>query len=240
MTVFRSVNDFPGWEKAEALLRQAIEKWQPGTVLELGSGANPTLNHTDVGRYGLRYITSDRDPTELAKADVAFETRCVDLVESAPADLLGRCDLIFSRMVNEHVQDGQRYHANILALLSPGGVAIHAFSTLYTLPFITNRMAPSRAGDALFNFFAPRDRHQNNKFRAYYSWSRGPLQSAIKRFRALGYDIIAYDGYFGHLYYRDRMPLLHWLEQIKTRILLRFPFPLLCSYAVVVVRKPKS
>lgn len=239
VTRFRSVSDFPGWENAEALLRRAIEEWQPRTVLEIGSGANPTLNHSDVTYYGLRYITSDCDPAELAKADFAFETRCLDLVEDVPADLLGRCDLVFSRMVNEHVRDGRQYHANILALLSPGGVAIHAFSTLYTLPFLANRLVPSRAGDALYNFFAPRDRHQNNKFRAYYSWSRGPLQSAITRFRRLGYDVVTYDGYFGHLYYRDRVPVLHWLERVKTWMLLRFPIPLLCSYAVIVVRKPK-
>ena len=236
---YRAVEEFPGWEKAADLLRLMIGRWTPQTVFEVGSGANPTLSNGDVRRYGLRYITSDRDPGELGKADPAFEARCVDLERGPiPGDLAGRCDLVFSRMVNEHIRDGRRYHANIYDMLSPGGVAVHAFSTLYTMPFLANYLMPSRVGNGVFNFFAPRDRHQHDKFRAYYSWSRGPMPRAVRQFQQLGYDVASYDGYFGHLYYRSRMPLLDRLEQAKTRLLLRLRLPLFCSYAVIVLRKP--
>ena len=208
-------------------------------VLEVGSGANPTLSTDDVHRYGLRYITSDRDLSELSKADPVYEARCVDLENGPiPDDLLGRCDLIFSRMVNEHIRDGRRYHANIYDMLSPGGVAVHAFSTLYTLPFLANHLMPSQLGNGLLNFFAPRDRHQHEKFQAYYSWSRGPTSHAIRQFRQLGYHVVSYDGYFGHTYYRNRMPLLDRLEQAKARLLLTLRLPLFCSYATIVLRKP--
>lgn len=238
---YHAVDDFPGWEKAEDLLKESIERYRPRTVFEVGSGATPTLSIADVSRYGLRYITSDREEGELAKADPAYEARRVDVSDGPiPADLIGRCDIVFSRMVNEHVSDGRRYHANILQMLSPGGVAIHAFSTLYTLPFLANYLMPSGLGDRLFDFFAPRDRYQHDKFRAHYSWSRGPTRSSVERLQALGYQVIAYDGYFGHFYYRNRMPILQTLENAKTRLLLSARLPLFCSYATVMLRKPAA
>ena len=236
---YQTVDAFPGWERAEDLLKQAIERLNPKTVLEIGSGANPTLSINDVSRYRVRYITSDRDNAELGKADPCYEACCVDMeIGPIPQDLLDSCDIVFSRMVNEHVRDGLRYHRNIYSILAPGGVAIHAFSTLYTLPFLANYLMPSRIGEILFNFFGPRDRHQHDKFRAYYSWSRGPTRNAVGRFQRLGYEVVCYDGFFGHLYYRSRIPLLHRLERAKTRVLLTFKMPLFCSYAMVVLRKP--
>jgi hypothetical protein len=59
----------------------------------------------------------------------------------------------------------------------------------------------------------------------------------LKRFEDIGYDVIAYRGYFGHWYYWRLKPL-HLLEFWKTRALVAVPNPLLCSYAVVVLRNP--
>lgn len=236
---YQAVDAFPGWEKAEDLLKQTIERLNPKTVFEIGSGANPTLSINDVIGYEVRYITSDRDDTELRKADPSYEARCVDMENGPiPQDLLDSCDIVFSRMVNEHIHHGLRYHTNIYRILAPGGVAIHAFSTLYTLPFLANYLLPSYMGEILFKFFGPRDRHQHDKFRAYYSWSRGPTRNAVGRFQRLGYEVVCYDGFFGHLYYRRRMPLLHRLERVKTRVLLSLKMPLFCAYAMVVLRKP--
>jgi hypothetical protein len=88
----------------------------------------------------------------------------------------------------------------------------------------------------LLNVFMPRDSHKLGKFRAYYSWSRGPTPAMILRFEALGYEIVEYRGYFGHRYY-SRVPVLHRLEGLKARILLANPMPMFCSYGMVIARK---
>ena len=236
---YGTVDDFPGWAAGPELLNALVAHYAPKTVLEVGSGANPTMSIDDVRRCGLHYVTSDIDETELAKADPVYTTRCMDASQGdVPESLLGAFDLVFSRMVNEHVRDGHRYHSNILRMLAPGGVAVHAFSTLYTVPFLVNYLMPVKLSQVLLELVSPRDAHQHGKFPAHYSWSRGPTAGAVQRFRDIGYDVISYTGYFGHEYYLHRSRLLHRLEQAKSRVLLQARWPLLCSYAVVVLRKP--
>jgi hypothetical protein len=86
--------------------------------------------------------------------------------------------------------------------------------------------------------FSPRDEHLHGKFSAYYSWSRGPSNSMIRRFEEIGFEIIDYRGYFGHYYYQ-KLPWLHRLEMFKSKLLLKYSVPQLCSYARVVLRKPQ-
>ena len=237
---YSGVDDFPGWAAGPALLDRLVAQYSPKTVLEIGSGANPTMSIEDVRRRGIQYITSDIDAVELEKADPVFDTYCMDFSQGEiPGELLGKFDLIFSRMVNEHVKDGRLYHSNIFRMLAPGGVAVHAFSTLYSFPLVVNYLMPVKLSAALLSFFSPRDTHQHAKFPAYYSWSRGPTARSIQGFRDIGYEVISYTGYFGHEYYMHRSRLLHRLEQIKSKLLLsKAPLPLLCSYAVVILRKP--
>ena len=58
------------------------------------------------------------------------------------ADLRGIFDLAFSRMVFEHVADGQRAWNNLYELLAPGGVALAFIPTLYSFPFVVNWLLP--------------------------------------------------------------------------------------------------
>ena len=207
-------------------------------VLEVGCGANPTLSSATVSALGIKYTANDISPAELEKADLVFDRWVCDLANDAvPPERRSTFDLVFSRMVNEHVSDGKTYHANILSLLKPGGLAAHCFSTLYTLPFLVNRILPDSISSILLRVFAPRDSHKLGKFRAYYSWSRGPSPLMISRFEALGYEVVEYQGYFGHTYY-SRVPIAQRLEFWKARILLARPMPALCSYGMVILQKP--
>ncbi len=232
---------FPGWTDAPEFLAALIEREGPETVLEIGSGANPTLPAERLRGRALRYTTNDVLASELAKAGPAYDTLLLDLA-TAPPELLPRdaFDLVFSRMVNEHVADGERYHRNIFDVLRPGGVAAHCFSTLYALPFVANRLLPERLASRLLDLFNPRDRDLQDKFPARYSWSRGPSRRMVARLSRLGYEVEEYHGYFGHPYYnRPPLRLLRRLEQAKTAWLCRHPVPALTSYAVVVLRKPR-
>ena len=226
----------PGWEKASDWVLGLIEQYQCRTVLEIGSGANPTLSPKVVSERGLRYMANDVDAGELAKADIVFDQWLGDISHGVPVDMESRFDLVFSRMVNEHVSDGRAYHANIYRALAPGGIAAHCFSTLYSLPFITNRILPESLSESILHVFDPRDRNKRGKFRAYYSWSRGPSRRMFARFESLGFEVLRYVGYFGHGYYW-RWPLVHGMELRKARALVSRPVPALCSFAMVIARK---
>jgi SAM-dependent methyltransferase len=230
--------DFEGFLGAEAAVRDLIEKHGARHVLEIGSGANPTLAVDYVRGTGLDYLTSDPEPAELDKADPAYGRLVLDLSRGEPpARLRDRFDLVFSRMVNEHVADGERYYRNIHAILRPGGWTAHWFSTLYALPFLVNRLLPERLSGPLLDYFYPRDRHHQGKFAGRYRWSRGPSRQMQQRFARLGFEVVEYVGYFGHGYYGRRFPALQRLEWAKSEWLLRHPLPQLTAYARLVLRR---
>jgi SAM-dependent methyltransferase len=234
---YRNVTAFPGCEGTDLFLISLIERYNFKHILEIGSGANPTLKVGDVRSRGISYVTSDVDAAEMEKADPAFERLVVDLAAvGVSPPLAGQFDCVFSRMVGEHVADGRLFHKNIWALLRTGGVSVHCMSTLWSLPFAANRLLPESLSDALLNLFLPRDRHRHGKFPARYSWCRGPTRKMIVRFESLGFEVIDYTGFFGHGYY-TRIPWLHRMEALKTELLLKLPMPIFCSYSTVVLRK---
>ncbi len=235
---YSTVEQFQGWELAREAFGILIQKIEAKNVLEIGSGANPTLPVDFVHKHGISYTTNDIDANELSKADPTYTRLCHDFSElETPVELREQFDLVFSRMVNEHVRDGERYYRNIHSVLKPNGITVHCFSTLYALPFVANRLIPEKASELLLNFFAPRDRIHQAKFKAYYSWGSGPTQSMLKNFSRLGFEVMDYAGYFGHKYYKSRLPLVHNLEMKKAAWLVRHPIPQLTSYAKVVLRK---
>ena len=232
---YKFFSEFPGWEKMPSFIKEIIIKQDRNKILEIGSGANPTLDVSTVENLNLDYTTSDVDDSELIKADNIYEKLILDL-SSEKIDLTERYDLIFSRMVGEHISDGEIFHENIYKLLNPDGLSVHCFSTLYSLPFILNRFIPESLSEILLGKFAPRDEEKHGKFKAYYSWSRGPSKKMIERFKEIGYEIIEYHGYFGHNYYK-KIISLNKLEQLKAKWLVKHPIPQLTSYATVILKK---
>jgi SAM-dependent methyltransferase len=230
--------EFPGHKNSATYFRDLIVAEKSRAVLEIGGGANPTLSPDDVaGLNGVRYIVNDENATELAKAGAGYETLLADV--SAPGWIAAEpYDLIFSRMVNEHVADGAAYFRNLYRALRPGGLTVHCFSTLYALPFVINRALPDRFSHFVLENTKPRDEDEHGKFRAYYAWSRGPTPRNIARFESVGFEVERYNGYFGHGYYGLRSPVLQRLERAKSRYLVRHPNPHLTAYAMVHLRRP--
>jgi hypothetical protein len=234
---FEPFENSPGWEKAQTWVLGLIEQYHCRSVLEIGSGANPTLSPAIVSKLGIRYVANDIDADELSKADTVFDRWVGDVTrDEIPPHMEAAFDLVFSRMVNEHVKDGRAYHANIHRLLAAGGISAHCFSTLYSLPFLANRLLPERVSDFLLHIFNPRDPFKRGKFRAYYSWSRGPSDRMIANFESLGFEMLKYTGYFGHGYYW-RIPFIHRLELKKASRLVARPIASLTSFAMLVARK---
>jgi SAM-dependent methyltransferase len=235
---YGTVATFEGWDGAAEAIEAIIERFGSRDVLEIGAGAHPTLTSDRVRALGLSYTTNDISQEELDRADPTYIHLCHDLSGTElPARLHGAFDLVFSRMVNEHVRDGERYYRNIATILRPGGITTHWFSTLYALPFLTNRFMPELLSDRVLDVLAPRNRSDHGKFKAYYSWGRGPTRRMVRRLEALGFEVLEYTGYFGHTYYRRRLRVLDFIEAKKAAWLSRHPHPLLTSYARLLLRK---
>jgi SAM-dependent methyltransferase len=240
---FHSREDFPGFSSVAAseFFKPVLSEHGCQRILEIGSGANPTLPPDYVQSSGLSYVTSDLSAEELEKAHTAYEQLVLDAAtDQLDPALAENFDCILSRSVGEHIRDGKQFHENIYRMLRPGGISIHCFSTLWSLPFAVNRGMPDWLSDLVLNIIAPRDRHRLGKFKAYYSWTRGPSEKMIRRFDSLGFEILHYGGYFGHSYYRAKLPWLDRMERRKSRMLLKHPVPQLCSYATLILRKPKG
>lgn len=237
IVTFRSVEEFEGWDKFPTFIEEVIAGRSLKRVCEIGAGANPAVGEDVVCKHGLQFRAVDQAEGELLKSGMA-ETSVYDVC-SADAPVPGApYDLIFSRMTAEHFQAPQHAYRNMFRALAPGGLSVHCFATLYALPFVLNRILPDRVSDALFDRFSPRDRDRHDKFKAYYSYCRGPLESQIQFFRNFGYEVLEYRACFGHNYYAFRLPLLHFLHRQKTNLLLKAPIALFTSYATVILRRP--
>jgi SAM-dependent methyltransferase len=215
----------------KALIRRLIQQNSAARICDVGGGAYPTLPIEYVTQNQLDYTVLDLSPEELEKCPQGYAKAVADIC-SSELSIAGEFDLVCSRMVAEHIGDPEAFHRNILRLLTPGGVALHFFPTLYSLPFVVNRLLPEPVTAALQRFAAPRD----GKFPAYYSWCRGPTPRQIERFERMGYMVVLYKGFFGHRYW-DKIPFAREIHRRLSSFLVRHPIPQLTSYAHLVLRK---
>ena len=235
---FHHVLEYQGrLDKFPAFIESVIEARHPTTVWEIGAGANPALTREFVETHGIDYTALDSEASEMDKASYKPKLVARDICNAGdlPENV---ADLVFSRMACEHFCDGVAAHRNVCRILKPGGFAVHCFPTMYALPFMLNRLVSERFSRFLLNFFLPRDYYRHDKFPARYQLCRGPIPSQLKTLENLGFEICEYRGFFGHRYYLNgHLKPLHWLEERKTRMLLKSPNPYLTAYATVILRK---
>lgn len=224
------------WSGYADYLASLMEGARPRDVCEIGAGSRPLFDLDLATRLDLRYTLLDISAEQMAQAPAGYQKQVCDIGARTLAVGPRRYDLMFSRMLCEHVADGEQMHRNVLAMLRPGGVAVHFMPTLYALPFVVNRLLPERLGQRLLAAVSPLSRGRL-KFPAYYSWCRGPTPAALAAFQRLGYEIVQYKGFFGHGYYQP-LPPLFTLHAKLTQFLLDHPQPALTSYAWVTLRRP--
>jgi SAM-dependent methyltransferase len=220
-------------------LLSVLEQTGARRVCDIGGGANPVLPLEVLRDRAIECTVLDISPTELAKAPSGYRTHVAD-VAAPHLDGVGPFDVVFSHMLAEHVADPVAFHANVLRMLRPGGVALHYFPTLYALPFVVNRFLPDRLARAILVRLRPGrfldDRGE--KFPAYYRWCRGPTAAQVRRLEGIGFEVEHYVGLFGTKSYFERIPPLQRIEDGLASKLLRRPLPWMTSYAFLVVRRP--
>lgn len=206
-------------------------------VAELGGGANPVVGDNEKWGFVDHRVVVDISAVELSKAAVEVETRVADLCRPIQ-DELGTYDLVFSKMLCEHLPDPVVFHQNCFKLLRPGGLSVHFFPALGTFPFLVNKMIPEQTARKILDKVQPGrlDLPNLEKFPAYYRGTTGPTRKAFKKFEEFGFTVEQWKASFGHTYY-SVVPPLHALENVKSNFLRRHPVPRLASFSVIVLRK---
>jgi SAM-dependent methyltransferase len=226
------------WQAYDGLVVDLAKREGVSAVAELGGGANPMVADSDRWGFAQERVVVDISATELAKADGEVQTRVADLCKPIE-DGHDAYDLVFSKMLCEHLPDARAFHENCFKILRPGGLSVHFFPTLYTVPFVINRLIPENLTRSMLRMVQPQrfTDPKLQKFPAYYRWCTGPTARAVKRYESVGFKVEAWNAAFGHLYY-EKIPGLNKVERAKTRFLLEHPVPMLTSFATVVLRKP--
>lgn len=230
------------WEDFDSKIRGLIESRGCRRVCEIGAGANPLLPLSYINEHHLEYALLDVSAEELQKAPDGYRKIVCDITSiNVESEVGGTFDLIFSKMLAEHVPDGEVFHRNVYLLLSERGTAFHFFPTLYAPPFVLNKFLPEdvayRIVDALHGKGSRKKEGRHAKFPAYYSWCLGPSRTQYNRFSSLGYVIRRYTAFYGHDGYYHRVKAVQRLHVSLAAVLCRLRLSALSSYAWVELEK---
>jgi SAM-dependent methyltransferase len=208
-------------------------------LMEIGGGRRPLFTPQECAEHGFQTTINDISAVELENMKVDFNTACFDISGdiSSPGIVKGTYDLIYSRMVFEHVKDVEKAWANIYELLAPGGVAIAFYPTLYALPFLVNKLIPESVStkivDALYGF---RKGEDMLKFPAYYDHCYGDEKRVKPMLDKIGFSDSAVLPFYGHDYFK-KLPVLREIDNAIHDLARRNNMASLSSYAYAVVRK---
>ncbi len=207
-------------------------------IIEIGAGRNPLFSDTDLPESVGSYTIGDISRKELDLAPGSWNKFCFDIcgdVSSIPA----RFDLAFTRMLAEHVPDGYRFHSNVFSLLKPGGIAFHFMPTLYSPPFVINKLLPESISQGILRaFFVNRNEDDIPKFPARYSMCTGNSARLNRRFLSIGYAGVDIRTFYGHNYF-SKIPIVRELDSGLTRLAYKRGLTQFGAYAYVTLVKPK-
>lgn len=237
IVTFQDSEHFEGGKRFPFFIEELITTYSAKRICDVGPGANPSLTPEMVERHGLQYMGIDESEREARKTKMR-EMSVLDLCAANVKIPGAPYDMIVSQSVAEHFRNSRNAFENMFQSLAPDGLCVHSFPTLYSLPLLLNRLLPDSISDFCLDHFAPRNRETFDKFKAYYSHCRGPIRSQIAFFQGIGYVVLEYRGYFGHDYYRSKLPILDFVERKKTQLLLKMPMAYLTSCATVILRRP--
>lgn len=220
-------------------LRTAAEALDGGDVCELGGGARPALELEFLRAQGLSCLVVDVSESELRKAPAGYRTLLGDVsaADFRTGEHDGGYDLVFSRVLAEHVTDARQFHLNVRRLLRSGGIAMHFFPTLWWPPFVVNRVLPERLAERILLLIEPwrvRD-GSRGKFPAFYHWCYGPTPRQVRRLATVGFTVERCVAYFGESSHAPGR-LLKSLDAKWTQAMLRHPNYNFTSYAAYTLR----
>jgi len=220
-------------------LRARLEGLCGRSVCELGGGARPAIDLEFIEAHSLDLLVIDLSAEELGKAPPGYQGIVGDIGSPSfrAGDYEGRCDLVFSRALAEHIPDPRQFHVNVKRLLCPGGIAMHFFPTLWWPPFIANRVLPEAVAEKILLWIQPWRQPSGKaaKFPAYYRWCFGPTPHQFERLSSVGFSVEHCVAYFGESTHAPGQ-ILSFMNDRWTRFMLLHPSYHLTSYAGYTLR----
>jgi SAM-dependent methyltransferase len=227
------------WHGYRASIVGFAREYNLTRLMEIGGGRRPLFTPEECAAHGFQTTINDISKVELESMKVGFNTACFDISGdiSSPEIVKGSYDLIYSRMVFEHVKDVEKAWSNVYELLAPGGVAIAFYPTLYALPFLVNKLIPERLStaivDALYGFRKGADML---KFPAYYDHCYGDAKRVEPMLRKAGFSDMGVFPFYGHDYFKN-LPVFREIDNAIHGFARRNNMATLSSYAYAIVRK---
>ncbi|KQC14339.1 MAG: hypothetical protein APR63_14530 [Desulfuromonas sp. SDB] len=221
------------WKNIENILYQIIKDNNFTKIAEIGGGAHPLFDELE---DNLDFNVIDISSVEMNKAPSKYNKIVADICSST-LTIDSKFDLVFTKMLAEHIKNPVQMHLNIFNLLKKGGIAVHFFPTLFAIPFVFNKYISNYTSRYLVKKMTTRNLNYKPKFPAYYKWCFGPLKSLSRRYEMLGFEVIQYIGLFGHEQYYHFLPILRRIDNNISNILIKHPCPYLTSFAILVLRK---
>ena len=228
------------WDSYKATVMTLARDLDLTRLCEIGGGRDPLLTVNEVSSLRAVLTINDISQRELDRAPSGFATACFDVAGDLKAAGVagGRYDLMFSRMVFEHIGDVAKAWRNIHTLLAPGGVALSFFPTLYALPFFMNHLMPERLSGGLLKLIYPErgDDGGDPKFPAVYDRCFGDDKSHRPMLEAIGFREVIVLPFWGHQYFK-RLPGLREVDAGFNALAARLNWRAMTTYAYVIARK---
>lgn len=225
------------WADFNRIISNYIQRKDVVKVLEIGGGARPYLSSRAVSENKILYTVVDIEKSELDKSDSSFFITQIHDISENPLE--EKYDLIFSKMVLEHIISPNDFHRNILEMCHISSVICHFFATKYGLPSLLNLLLPEFITDKIIYKLQGRDEITEGKFKAYYRRCNGPTKSSLAWFEKIGYDVIKYNGYIGHSYL-GKYKLWRRFENSLSNLFLKINSAYLTSNAILVLKSSNN
>lgn len=206
------------------------------SVLEIGAGRYPLFSRDELETENITYSANDVDQGELDAMVYDVDRHVFDVCKEVPTQCVGKFDVIFSKMVQEHLRDTLSFYRNISMMLKPGGIALNFHPVLYAFPFIINKHMPETLSSRLLQFFRKhRNKHQSPKFPAFYDCCV-ISETVRQKIRATGFSDVQQFAFYGHPYY-DSLPIVRSVHRRFTDYTIRKDLSVLATFSYTVCTK---
>ena len=199
------------WENYQPVVKALSRRLGLKRLCEIGGGRNPLLSLEEVRALGASYAVNDISAGELALVPDGFATACFDVAgDRAALPTAQSFDLVFSRMVFEHVQDvATRPGATSTICWRRASSPLPSSPPSIRCPFLVNRLVPEWLSGAIVGRLYPhRDRNGLvPQFKAYYDHCVSREAAIRAMLEGSGFADCAVIPFWGHDYYRG-LPVL--------------------------------